>query len=255
LDPSLYPQPYPVARLELYGFDKLVSYGERPPRIMLENGTYGREVTKCDHIKISGNYVIDHGHTMYYGRATDDFCYHSGAYEACYPHVELHPYHLNSIRLVEAPQPGDIVTETHTLVSPFYYQYYSHDFWNEVNEVEGRVVDDAKTNRISAEWFIPAPQSVNGCPGGCQLDITQNIIENTGGNNTISVTEESNGAHIRAETRVPYQVVTTTIPDLFGGDDRTVTFPLYLSDYKALPGPPNFNIRDPLRGDVPNHTI
>jgi hypothetical protein len=181
LDPSQYPRPYPIIRLELYTFDNLPQSGNIP--MIIENGQ-SSPVQSCDHISVRGAYVIDYAHTMYSDFATDSYCYIRFSYKGCHPHVELHPYKADSIKLVSI-QPGEEVVESHTLVAPFYSQFYSPTWWwNKVNDVHGRVIDDTKNNTYSAEWFIQAPpQPEGGCLGGCKLEVYQAISMNSGRNN------------------------------------------------------------------------
>jgi hypothetical protein len=220
------PETHPIIRLEKYGY----SYGAIPstPHEGVPPNVFdlNRPVEECDHVQIRGLYALDHGHSMYHDTACIPSA-DSGSFDTCTPHAELHPYQVydpNFVQRVKPLQPGDTNIETHTVVVPYYTRFYDHDWYNKYFGVAGYVVDNSKQLRTNADWFIEAPPPpVEGCHGGCELDVQESVILKQGQASS-TVNKESNGARIHvqasADDSVDYKLVTTGL--LTNVEDATI---------------------------------
>lgn len=182
-------------------------------------------------VQVHGLYALDHGHSMYHKHDCVSSA-DSGSFDTCTPHAELHPYKVdypNYIQLVKPLQPGDINIESHAVVVPYYTRFYDHDLYNRLFGELGNVVDNSKQLNTNAEWFIEAPpQLVEGCFGGCELDLQETVIL-TQGQVSRTIDKESNGVRIRvqasADDSVDYKTVTTGL--LTNVEDATIYKAIY----------------------------
>jgi hypothetical protein len=232
---QLYQKPYPIIRLELYGFDGYNAGANVPgppfqPPIVNDSGTI-REVLMCDHISVRGLYVIDHGHPMYYPEYTESYCYNiiyssNFAQRACKPHAELHPYQWHSVDLVKPLQwPTPAFTpnvETHTVAVPFYKEVYGQSRcfnilypycwkWHCVYPSEGgscnQVIDHTKQNEsLNVEWYIEAPPRPSGTECGslgvCKITYQEDVLWKTG-QVSVNIIEESNRIRVQVDAIAP----------------------------------------------------
>jgi hypothetical protein len=91
---------------------------------------YLRPVKLCDHVRVSGIYVLDNAHWMY----SKNDCWngqqvgliirgHKTNLNTCKPHAEFHPYlpdsKWNLIRFVEPPRWDLPTVEEHVIAVPF----------------------------------------------------------------------------------------------------------------------------------------
>jgi hypothetical protein len=227
--PYYYTKPYPIIKLELYGFDGYNSGPNTPmpPNPMLptvNDNVITRPVTSCDHVVVRGLYVVDHGHTMY-GSYGGSFESNRGPWVTGILHAELHPYTWNSVNLINPPQPSEPYSERHTLVVPCYYQGYKETNLSGFFGQTGPV-DDTKINIKDADWYIQKPpQPTEGCYGGCHLAVEQNII-NKKGNVNVDIAEESSSVHVHGYAEAPY--IDIVVP--FLGIQR------FYTDYEPMGG-------------------
>ena len=155
--------PPPIIKMETYAVggrpDPVGDNPAVPPKVRDVVTGEVREIRVHDHIRVSGLYVIDYSHTMYYKYATSSFSYMRGLYKAAFAHAEFHPYNYNSIELITNLGPGaQLHDEVHTVVAPVYQEFYVGQYWwNKVGGVAQHLVDSSKQETRSASFFIKAP--------------------------------------------------------------------------------------------------
>jgi hypothetical protein len=212
LNPAEYPKPYPILKLELYGFH---GYNRNPdgpqpnatgpsviptviehfPTRSNPNGLFPRPLHLCDHIVVTGVWVIDAGHTMYgpypcsFPRNVNLVCPPThfsssiGPAQTAVMHAELHPYNWKSVQLLpgpdcnreycQDPNGGPMSTvERHVIVVPYYYQVFQDKTFNKDHGYTGPT-DNSRIDQNTTDWYIKAPLYPAQCknstlnPGGC----------------------------------------------------------------------------------------
>ena len=265
-------KPYPIMRLELYGFDGYNAGPNAPSQYpflpIVNDGVENRTVRNCDHISLRGLYVIDHGHTMYQDDGmTPAFCYNirieypnvPDIYQrVCKPHAEMHPYQWQSVRLVKS-WPGSTFTpnvENHTMVIPFYREFFGErrvdplPWWECKYPPEGicnQVVDVSRQNQSSFEWFIDAGPYPGGGQCGpragdrCEIKYQYEELINTGQVST-QIIPESNGIRVQVSaTALPGSDYSPLPPTGQPGSYKLVSPSKYIAKYSVwwVPaGPP-----------------
>jgi hypothetical protein len=211
LPADLYPEPHPLIKLEKYGYDHIPDspFEGIPPNLFGSN----RPVQVCDHVRVLGYYVLDHGHAMYSGE-----CIHGEKQSTppvimtCIPHAELHPYlvssQTNTIEPVTELQPGGANIQRLSVFLPFYNRYYEYDDHHNTMGIGGRIVDASKVTSSNVEWFIEAPPPpANNCNGVCELNVYERIFRKQG-QVQVEINKEANGARVRvsatADTSADY---------------------------------------------------
>jgi hypothetical protein len=138
--------PVPIIKCETYGV------GLRPdssPGSVLptvnDNGQV-RPVRAGDHIKLTGLYVIDYSHTMYWGEGhTKSFSYTR--------HAEIHPFNYRDIELIP---PASQNSEVHLVGAPVYPEIYTFRRIGNIGK-RGDFFEPAKQSTKVAQFIIPAP--------------------------------------------------------------------------------------------------
>jgi hypothetical protein len=148
-----------------------------------------------DHIKVTGLYVIELQHVMYYPACRPPFAFFQGIQKLCWGHAEIHPYNVREIEYVPPLEPGDTNTESHTVVHPVYRQFYDHYLAN--GWAQNRLVHESRDRGVNAEFFIRASDQPPECRWiKCNLNFSQKI--NAGSEqNIVSKVVENGGARIK----------------------------------------------------------
>jgi hypothetical protein len=150
------------------------SLGNKPDTpLTLTNRPNDHLLRVGDHIRITGQWVIENGHPTNPGHRKLGTDYETGQKkyvldpimrgELAYGFVfmELHPFHWNSIEWLDAPQPNNIVTETISVAGPVYECVYI-DNWvaNKIAGVTNKVFIESDGtyfhNGSSARSYIMA---------------------------------------------------------------------------------------------------
>jgi hypothetical protein len=197
LPADLYPEPYPIIKLEKKHYAHLHAPAEGQVPILAGSG---RQVKECDHVRVLGYYVLDHPHAMY---SSD--CLHGERHVnplrlTCLPHAELHPYladpRTNEIDPVTELQPGSQNIQRLSVFLPFYNRFYEYDDYHGLMGIGNRVVDSSKITSSNVEWFIEAPPPpADNCLGACELHVHEQIIKKQG-QVQVEIIKETNGARV-----------------------------------------------------------
>ena len=198
--------PPPIIKMETYAVggraDPLGDNPAVPPKVRDATTGEVREIRVRDHIRVSGLYVIDYAHPMYYKYVTSSFIYMRGLYKAAYAHAELHPYNYHSIELITNMGPSAALhDEVHTVVAPVYQEFYVGQYgWNKLTGVAQHLVESSKQETRRASFFIKAPPkpSFDYRPrfahydvlklGGGEVTVTPSEVTDLGVSVTVTVT-------------------------------------------------------------------
>jgi hypothetical protein len=155
----------------------------------------GQDLQVGDHIKVTGLYVIELQHVMYYTGCKPPFAFFRGFQKLCWGHAEIHPYNVREIEYVPPLEPGDTNTESHTVVFPVYRQFYDNYEANGV--AQNKLVDASRDKETKAEFFIKASDRPPECRWiECSLHLGQQM--NPGREqNIVSKTLENGVARIQ----------------------------------------------------------
>lgn len=196
---DLYPEPHPLIKIEKEGYDHIPTapFEKETPILLGSN----RPVQICDHVRVLGYYVLDHGHAMY-----SNLCIHGEKLSnpvrlTCIPHAELHPYLVSRITNAIEPgtelQPGDTNMQRLSVFLPFYNRYIEFDDYHNALRIGGRIIDASKIASSNVEWFIEAPPPpANNCLGVCELNVYENVIRKQGPVQ-VEIVKEADGARVR----------------------------------------------------------
>lgn len=177
----------PVVKAELYSVagwtnDDTLPVANRPDLSTVNPGNvFGK------HVKLYGLYLQEFQHNMYQdvvnapGSCTVPFIvkpWKQLEQMRCYGHAELHPY-LSSY-IFDSPEPlaGGKNTETHTVVAPFYTQYYSDTYGiNKLTGVDAHLDNENSKTNVVNHFFMKAPPKPSECSSvACELHFEESNV-------------------------------------------------------------------------------
>lgn len=169
----------PVLKLETYGVSAArpeTNPSGAPISVLLPDGTR-RLLQVGDHISVTGLWVIDYAHTMYSGDCTHSFSYTRGTYAACRAHAEIHPFNIDSVKIIPTLFPvGSTVIEKHLIAAPIYEDYYTPTYWNMLSGIANDLVDQS----IWIDWTKNGLVQPPLAPFSCYSCTTQLALSSTG---------------------------------------------------------------------------